>query len=357
MRNKNLQLLLILLALSQCSGQREISPPIERAFYYWKTTANFGTDDNQLYQDLAVQTLYVRYFDIDWSPTHQDAVPLGVLNTYSYDADWANKRIIPTVFITNRTFQQLDAAGREKLATRIAAKIQQLSEEMKGWDAPALDIQEVQIDCDWTASTREAFFSFLKTMQQQIPDKTLSCTVRLHQYRDRDAMGIPPVKRGLLMCYNVAEVDDLKTKNAILDATVVQQYLDAKPYPILLDVGLPMFSWAAAYRNGAFQGLIAGWDEADAENKDLYKPTSDHRYLLNADTVIQQKYLRTGDLLRWDAGFEDEMDETIDILIKKWATLSKNDEKTPVRLAFFDWETSKIKKNESKIQNYYHRFD
>jgi hypothetical protein len=163
-------------------------------------------------------------------------------------------------------------------------------------------------------------------------------------------MGIPPVDRGLLMCYNVGNVQQLTTKNAILDAEIVKQYLKGKTYPIKLDIGLPIFSWAAWYRGNEFKGIVSGWNEVDAENQNLYKETSNHRYFLEADTVIGDNYLREGDLLRWDNGFENEMTETI-------ALLKANLDLSGITIAFFDWETEKVKRHRSEIEGYYLEFE
>ena len=77
-----------------------------------------------------------------------------------------------------------------------------------------------------------------------------------HQYRDRKTMGIPPVERVMLMCYNTGDPKKLAESNAILDAQVVKYYLKGKKYPREMDVALPQFNWGAWYRAGAFQGLL-----------------------------------------------------------------------------------------------------
>ena len=375
---KTLLLFLLAFLLFQCSTKKSTDLPIERAVYYWQTTMNFTEADDTLANSLKLQTVYIRYFDIDWSAGYKSGVPVGVLNSDSWEgvAHFKGKNIIPTVFITNRTFKNTTDKELEVLATNTAKKIEQITGSLENWYVGSMAnysdfgedydayqtaqneakgnfktmISEVQIDCDWTASTRDKFFNFLELLKPKLNEKTLSCTVRLHQYKDRKLMGIPPVDRGLLMCYNVSDVQKLKTKNAILDAEIVKQYLKGKAYPITLDIGLPMFSWAAWYRGKEFKGIVSGWNEQDAADKSLYQSTSDNRYFMKTDTVIGDNYLREGDMLRWDNGFENEMEKTIKLL-------QDNLDLSGIRIAFFDWETEKIKRQEKVLDEYYQVFE
>ena len=51
---------------------------------------------------LQVHKLYIKYFDVDWDEAKEEAVPLAVVQIK--DRLDATLEIIPTVFITNRTF-------------------------------------------------------------------------------------------------------------------------------------------------------------------------------------------------------------------------------------------------------------
>lgn len=370
-------MLTVSLIFSNCGSNTSEIPP-ERAAYYWQTTMDFDKTDDSIANNLKLKTLYIRYFDIDWSPGYKEAIPVGVLadKRGGASAMFSNKNIIPTIFITNRTFKKLDEKGVETLANNTVKKIDQISKQMKTWYVNSIvnyddyrdnynayrkaekeaelqfdsTISEIQIDCDWTASTRDKFFKFLELLKPKIQNKTLSCTVRLHQYKDRKLMGIPPVDRGLLMCYNVGDVQKFDTKNSILEATIVKQYLKGKTYPIKLDIGLPMFSWAAWFRGTEFKGIVSNWNELDAADKSLYRFTKNNQYLVSRDTAIGDNYLREGDMLRWDNSSEDAINETIDLL-------KNNLDLSGIRISFFDWETEKIKRNEKALKAYYHQFE
>lgn len=122
---------------------------------------------------------------------------------------------------------------REALVIKLINGIDRFTE-----DNPELKaITSLQIDCDWTPRTRSAYFRLLSTNKRERPELDLSVIVRLHQYRDREANGIPPADRGLLMCYNMPPVQQRQTRDAIYDEAILKGYLKAPAYPIPLDAG------------------------------------------------------------------------------------------------------------------------
>ena len=262
-----------------------------RAFYYWQTIMNFDNENQQLANKLNVQEMYVRCFDVDWNFSYEDAVPLGILKDgKTILENGQNLSIIPTIFIVNRVFKHLPDDKLEALADRILQKI----------PYDSTHYNEIQLDCDWTASTKDKYFKFLKIFKKQLDkNKILSITIRLHQYRDRKLMGIPPVDRGMLMCYNVASPKEFGIKNSILDAEIVKKYLKGEKYPVPLDIALPIFFWGTWFRNEQFKGILSGWDTEDAADESTYQilgSQGNDRYQLKKDTVIGNNYLREGDL-------------------------------------------------------------
>lgn len=312
--------------------------------------------------------LYVRVFDVDYSAGYDNAVPLADLDV-DYNSSVSDGRpVIPTVYITNRVFEQLNDTQVVKLAEKIRIRIIKHIERWEYRVAEAMiptqptgdsaDVvmrdsvrndwyhrcNEVQIDCDWTAKTRERYFTFLQAMKVEIAPKKLSCTVRLHQYRDRRSSGIPPVDWGMLMCYNVDDPKKLSAGNAIFDPELVKGYLKAQQYPLPLDVALPAFSWGAWFRGDQFQGLLAGRDANDmVAASALYRAEGNNRFRVLQDTVIGRDFLREGDLIRIDQPRESDLLEITGLLRKK---IPRKDS----RLVFFDWQTEKINRYEKIIQ-------
>ena len=121
-----------------------------------------------------------------------------------------------------------------------------MSQIMRLWPTVSnTAIHEIQFDCDWTQSTKEKYFKFLRHFRQLQNDPTfqLSATIRLHQIKFANQTGVPPVNRGMLMFYNMADLESIKTPNSILDLEVAHQYIDSQTtYELPLDFALPIFS-------------------------------------------------------------------------------------------------------------------
>ena len=161
--------------------------------------------------------------------------------------------LIPTIFITNRTLLHLPTAKIDTLAARIVARTKALMKQL-----PDARIQEIQLDCDWTQKTKVSYFSLLEKIQAFCgADVQLSATIRLHQLKFANRTGIPPVDRGMLMFYNMGDLERWESANSILDNSIASQYLDARnTYPLDLDIALPIFAWGVLYRKGRMTKLI-----------------------------------------------------------------------------------------------------
>lgn len=353
-----------------CKGQ--VIKSAGPSFYYWKTTLKFDTADATLAEAFQNQHFYLRYFDVDWSAGYASAVPTGVLEINDVKG-WDKKQVTPTVYITNRTFTQIKSEDIPLLASKISRKIIQINQDLgsaifdysfydrlpekmeweerhdmielakKEW---AKKISEIQIDCDWTLSTKDKYFQFLEALQEKAPDFNISCTLRLHQYRDRKTMGIPPVKKVMLMCYNTGDPKKMNESNAILDATVVKQYLKGKKYPLEIELALPQFNWGAWYRGGVFQGLLRDLSPSAPGLESYLQKEQGNQYRVSQDTVIRQDFLREGDLIRMDGSTAPQMQETLKVIRERLRGRIYN-------VAFFDWEYEKMKENEEPLKAYF----
>lgn len=360
----------VALTMPCCQGQ--VIKSAGPSFYYWKTTLKFDTADMALAETLQNQHFYLRYFDVDWSAGYGSAVPTGVLEINDAKG-WDKKQVTPTVYITNRTFTQIKSEDIPLLASKVSRKIIQINQDLvsavfdysfydrlpekmeweerhdmielakKEW---AKKISEIQIDCDWTLSTKDKYFQFLKVLQEKTPDFNISCTLRLHQYRDRKTMGIPPVKKVMLMCYNTGDPKKMSESNAILDATVVKQYLKGKKYPLEIDLALPQFNWGAWYRGGVFQGLLRDLSPSTPGMETYLHKEQDNQYRVSQDTVIRQDFLREGDLIRMDGSAPEQMQETLKVIKERLRGRISS-------VAFFDWEYEKMKENQVALQAYF----
>ncbi|HQW84267.1 MAG TPA: hypothetical protein PK987_07405, partial [Ferruginibacter sp.] len=149
----------------------------------------------------------------------------------------------------------------------------------------------------WTASTKNKYFALLNNFHALKPNTTLSATIRLHQVKYVAKTGIPPVNRGLLMCYNMGNLKDPATKNSIIETAELQKYISGLvSYPLPLDVALPLFDWKVLYRNNVYKGLIQNLPNMVFNNS--FSQKKENRYVILKDTLLQGYNLQNGDIIR-----------------------------------------------------------
>ncbi len=272
-------------------------------FYHWQTNLDVSTKETQYLDSLSINRCYVKFFDVDWDFQKQQASSHASLEVSTTLPDTI--QIVPTVFITNRTFQHIPNTEIEMLSGRIAGKI---LEQCKNF--PTHNIRLIQIDCDWSLSTKAAYFSFLKSLQDQLSEKEiqLSATIRLHQIKYVNKTGIPPVAKGLLMFYNMGEVGNPKTINSILDLTIAKKYTASlDQYPLPLDLGLPLFQWGVLFRNGKMIQLINQLQDTELADTTRFVAASPLQWKVLKDTYLNGLFLYEGDLIRLERVTKKEL--------------------------------------------------
>lgn len=304
-----------LISLSTCQKQKATVLP---AFYHWKTQLKIDSTEARYLEKTQTKRLYVKFFDVDWDVVQQQAIPKASLQIQKNGIPYANLKldIIPTIFITNQTFKQLSIEASDELSARIWDKIQRL--------VPSTDFKEIQFDCDWTLSTRVAYFDFLEQFKKQIPATSkLSVTIRLHQYRYPEKTGVPAVDRGILMFYNMGDLGDWEEANSILNLEKAKPYLQNGKYPIPLDIAMPIFQWGVLFRENKMIKLINGLGDKRLADTSFYEalPLVNHdretpRYKLKKSTYLDGYYLYKGDEIRLESVSTQQL--------KKAAYLLKN---------------------------------
>ncbi|MGC4101616.1 hypothetical protein [Ferruginibacter sp.] len=274
--------------------QNKAPRTVDRSFYYWKSVFKLNDLEQKQLDALQVKTLYIKFFDVGWDPATHAAIPIAKLQSTGYKLA-AGIEVIPTVFITNECIQQIDSAQVEG----VAAKIVLLTEQLVAANQFAT-IEELQIDCDWTAGTRDKYFLLLSHIKKLKPALKLSATIRLHQVKFIAKTGVPPVDQGLLMCYNMGNLKNIATKNSIIETAELKKYIgNLAAYPLPLDVALPLFSWKVLFRNNIYTGLIQ--DLPDTVLNNAFTIRKDNRFEILKDTLLQGYDLKKGDLIRNEA--------------------------------------------------------
>lgn len=211
------------------------------AFYYWKTGFNLNEQQTVLLKQTG-NNVYIRFFDVSWNDKEQRSYPNAVVQ---FNELPAGLNITPVIYITNKAFENTADTAVVTLAAHCNKLINELTGEKK------ISYTKVQIDCDWSLSTRAKYFSFLREFKK-LTQKQLEATIRLHQVKFKDRTGVPPVDRGVLMFYNMGKLNaDLHQPNSIYNEDDAAKYIDyLSVYPLKLDIALPLFSWAIHIRSG-----------------------------------------------------------------------------------------------------------
>lgn len=313
-------LLLLTAACGADNGQHTSKRTANVAFYHWKSTLEWDTYSKTVWKKTAAQTLYLRVFDVKWTPPN-GATPVAIVHLEAAPLPYGDMRVVPVVFVTNETFKNTAPKAIPLLAKRVAQKISATMGR--------IPFDELQIDCDWSAGTRVAYFAFLKELHEQLPGVSLGATIRLHQVKYRDKAGIPPVQRGMLMPYNLDNPTVLSNRNSIYDATEAGLYLmGSAPYPLPLDVAVPLFSWSVHFRGGEFRGFLHGLTPNAAAKLGFLVLDDAPFYRVLQDTLFQNQYLRTGDRVKVEA-----MDwPNLEMLVQQSLEVLPND---TFNLAFF----------------------
>ena len=237
--------------------------------------------------------MYMRFFDVDWNEATNQPVPKAQV---VFRAKPTAANIVPVVFITNRTMLHLLPAGVPTLAQKLVQKLEQMATEQ------GVRYHEIQIDCDWTRSSRGRYFALLRAIQQQakVP---LSATIRLHQVKFAAQTGVPPVARGMLMAYNMVDWKQPHTRNSILDLAELRRYTPYLPgYSLPLDIALPLFRWTVVFRQNRVMALLNNVDRNRLLTMPVFVAQSDSmRFVVARDTTALGLSLHQGDLLRTEA--------------------------------------------------------
>ncbi|MFA7616730.1 MAG: hypothetical protein WBF83_05370 [Moheibacter sp.] len=253
-------------------------------FYHWKSNADIGQTEVEYFNKLNSNRLYIRLFDV----VQKDGRPEPTAMLQNFDSKKLNAAYIPTVYLINEVFYKLSASENQKLAENVFELIQKIS---KNYGIENFD--QIQIDCDWTESTRDSYFQFLKELKE-ISQKIIGSTLRLHQVKFSNKTGIPPADKVYLMCYATSSPIEEIEKNSILDLDLVKDYLkDIDRYPLKTDVALPIYSWAIVTNHLGKKKLINGVSKSDLDNEN-YKKLKDGYYRIESDTFLRGIYLNKG---------------------------------------------------------------
>ncbi|WP_027387222.1 hypothetical protein [Chryseobacterium gregarium] len=297
-------LLLLFLIFTSCIKKE----PHPYTFYYWKTKLSLDATEKKALDKASIPYLYTRFFDID-----KINGKLQPVATITKDNSFIPvKKIVPVIFITNHTFLDISKEEIRFLAKSICDLVQKKTSQY-GLKTHT----EIQIDCDWTEGTRNDYFNFLKELKA-ISGKEVTCTLRLHQVKDKNQTGIPPVEKVYLMCYSTSSPLENSDKNSILDVNTLKSYLARlDEYPVKhIEVALPVYSWGIVTNYLGKHKLINALSEKDLENPD-FKKLSEHEIEIQKDGFYFGNYLNKGFRIKIEEISDEQLQEVVHFLEKK----------------------------------------
>ncbi|MFT5859176.1 MAG: hypothetical protein ACI865_001274 [Flavobacteriaceae bacterium] len=302
---------LTLFMLSACSEPENKAVEVVRAFYFWENnTLALNSSEEKSLKELDVSKLYVKVFEVD----RVDGMNTPIAKTsleLAPDRTKGIEELIPCIYIQNSVFLASSKEELELLAENLTFLVDKYTLKNVAAGTGSYAFKEIQIDCDWTKSSKKNYFYFLKQLKKQ-SKKVISCTLRLYPYKYSDVMGIPPCDKVMLMCYNLLNPLNNERKNTILDTHEMSKYLDTEVnYPLHIDVALPVYSWMLCYENERFRGVIHGVDDTI-----LACMTQDDGlwYTMEKDTVVKDVYMRMGDRVKVERVTTDQLNEAIELI-------------------------------------------
>ena len=229
--------LLVMLAATVIMGCRNHESPgyelqgDENSVYYWRTELRLDSTERAFLDRHDVKRVFCRYFDV----VMRDGEPMPNATISFSDTLPSGMELVPTVYITEDCMHK----PHPGLAGKLVSRVRQMNETN---DLPPFS--ELQIDCDYTARSRQVYYDFLSEIAHS-PLFTshfslLSTTIRLHQLQ----MKAPPVDYGVLMLYNTGDPRRFMERNPVLDLRDVQPYLrHLSDYPLPLAAAYPVYQW------------------------------------------------------------------------------------------------------------------
>ncbi|WP_348823988.1 hypothetical protein [Flavobacterium aestuarii] len=323
---------IILLGIVFCfffSCQKQEQPVV--SFYYWKTIFRLSPKEKTCVNTNQVKRIYIRYFDIDLSPKTQKPYPRTPIR---FDDKTADFEVIPVVYIKNKVMldKKTDVID---LAKKTDNFIQQINSKNN------IDIEEIQIDCDWTLESKEKYLRFIDALKK-ISNKKLSATIRLHQIKYFKKTRIPNVERGVLMYYNMGTIatDSL---NSIYDRNIAKRYLSSlKNYPLPINIALPMYSWGIHIRDGKIIGLRNKIGTADLKNNSSFIPANNNWFICKNSIFIGGIFFKENDKIKLETISQNDLLEMAD-------DLEENIEQNPKEIIFYDLDEFNLKNYEKNI--------
>ena len=265
-----------------------------RAFYYWQSDFHLDGQEKQLLSDLGIRQLYIKFFDVEWDEQNSQPSPTALIRFH--DPLPGGMHYVPVIFITNQCMEAIPDDGINELALRISRLLSALMQQGK-LPAPHM----IQLDCDWTQATREKYFTLIDCLKKYPGWKniTWSATIRLHQVKFADLTGVPPVDRGMLMFYNMGDIENMHAVNSIYEKNIAARYTDAiAGYPLPLDAAVACFSWGLLFEQGKLYHIFYPLYPYELKSDTAFIPGGENYFAARHSMFFHGTFLNAGDSIK-----------------------------------------------------------
>ena len=280
-----------------CGERRNISnanySTKHNSIYYWKTVFELDSADSSFLQKHDIDRIYLRMFDVATEPDllngTSQIVPIATTKFVSPIPN--NIEIVPVAYITIDALRAM--VGREiEFASLIVERLLVMSSYNE-----CGDIKEIQLDCDWTTTTRDSYCKLCKVVKDSLSTKgvDLNITVRLHQLQETP----PPADKGVLMIYNTGALKNPETSNSILHLDDVKPYIKRTQYAIPLDYAFPVFGWGVKFENNKFASIVSYDCKEISDNENIRYERPSAGDILEVKALVEENLGKpaTGNIL------------------------------------------------------------
>jgi len=271
----------------------------KRAFYFWQTTFKNSSLLESVIRTNHLSTIYLRFFDVEWDSHFARPKPVASLDLMV--ALPLTIKVIPVVFIRNEVFVHLKSNEIKKFSKNVFEKMIFMGRSFEN------QIIELQFDCDWSDQTRSKYFSFLEEIAElkkhlsSFQHWKISATIRLHQVKYSARTGVPPVDRGMLMFYNMGDLQLRDKRNSIFNREDALKYTSfISKYKLPLDVALAVFSWSIHERDQMILGLYSSLTVDDITANSFFIKESGQHFKAKMSHYFHGVYYIKGDSVKFE---------------------------------------------------------
>ncbi|MEE2954240.1 MAG: hypothetical protein VX347_03615, partial [Bacteroidota bacterium] len=137
----------------------------EYSTYWWKHSTQLSQQQKDFLIKNKIKKVYLKIFDLKWNE-HNNTISLPKVHT---KFEQENVKVYPVIYIENKLFLNFDLDTILKLITHNVDLVVE--------NGIIENTNNLQVDCDWTISTKEKYFNLLILLSNYI--EHLSATIRL----------------------------------------------------------------------------------------------------------------------------------------------------------------------------------